>query len=188
MARPIAKDYSVKRTAIVRAAAVVLARDGVARASMAQVAAACGISKANIYHYYGSKEVLLFDILDCYLSELRNRICGLPVEATLQDLTREILLAYEGMDAEHKIQSEVMPLLPSDQQHVLRGYQRDMVERMENVLIAAAPGLKEPREAAMSVFGMLNWFYMWKPRADAEERERYARTVADLTLGGVAAL
>ncbi|MEM6276810.1 MAG: TetR/AcrR family transcriptional regulator [Pseudomonadota bacterium] len=188
MARPIAQDHSQKRAAILRAAAQVLAQEGVARASMAQVAAACGISKANIYHYYGSKEALLFDILDTYLSALRDRICGLASEATLHDLTREILLAYEGMDAEHKIQSEVMPLLPDAQQGILRAHQRDMVQRMEAALLAAAPDLGDPREAAMSVFGMLNWFYMWKPRADAQDRERYARSVANLTLGGVGAL
>ncbi|MEP5152247.1 TetR family transcriptional regulator, partial [Planktotalea sp.] len=50
MARPIAKDHDAKRAHILCEAAVVFARDGIARASMAQVAKACGISKANIYH------------------------------------------------------------------------------------------------------------------------------------------
>jgi AcrR family transcriptional regulator len=31
---------------------------------MSQLAAACGISKANIYHYYDGKEALLFDLLE----------------------------------------------------------------------------------------------------------------------------
>ena len=55
MARPIAKDHSEKRAHILRIAARVFADGGIARASMAQVAEACGISKANIYHYYDSQ-------------------------------------------------------------------------------------------------------------------------------------
>ena len=41
------------------------------------------------------------------------------------------------------------------------------------------------RAAAMSVFGMLNWFYMWNTRQDAKGRAAYAKTVAQMTMGGV---
>jgi hypothetical protein len=37
----------------------------------------------------------------------------------------------------------------------------------------------------MSVFGMLNWFYMWNTRQDAKGRAAYAKTVAQMTMGGV---
>ena len=77
MARPIAKDHSEKRAHILRIAARVFADGGIARASMAQVAEACGISKANIYHYYDSKDALVFDILDSYLRTLRDRLAQL---------------------------------------------------------------------------------------------------------------
>lgn len=198
MPRPIAKDYDDKRQAILRSAAQVFAREGIARASMAQVAKASGISKANIYHYYDSKQALLFDMLDKYLSALRDRICGLDLSGmAAQDKLRavlaETLLSYEGMDAEHKIQTEGIALLPAAQQDVLKGYQRDMVILMEIVLKDAAPEVFDGdraklRAAAMSVFGMLNWFYMWNRAADAEARRAYADLVARLTMGGVPAL
>ena len=60
MARPIAKDYDAKRSHILKTAARVFADTGYARASMSQVAKDCGFSKANIYHYYSSKDALLF--------------------------------------------------------------------------------------------------------------------------------
>ena len=63
MARPIAKDHREKRSAILKQAAVYFADHGYDRASVNGVAGACGISKSLIYHYYDSKEQLLFDIL-----------------------------------------------------------------------------------------------------------------------------
>ena len=63
MARTIAKDHDAKRAHILKTAARVFAEEGFARASMNQLARACGISKANIYHYYDSKDALHFDIL-----------------------------------------------------------------------------------------------------------------------------
>lgn len=198
MARSIAKDHADKRTRILTIAAQQFAAQGYAQASMAQVSEACGISKANIYHYYPSKTALLFDILNTYLSELRDRVCGLAEvdltpAAQLHAFTAEVLLAYEGMDALHTIQTESLPLLPEDEQETLRGYQREMVRKLGGILVQAAPdGLAADRErlhhASMSVFGMLNWFYMWNQGADRAARLDYARLVAELTLEGVSGL
>ncbi|MEM7596464.1 MAG: TetR/AcrR family transcriptional regulator, partial [Pseudomonadota bacterium] len=41
------------------------------------------------------------------------------------------------------------------------------------------------RNVTMSVFGMLNWFYMWNPNATEAARIDYAASVADLTLNGL---
>lgn len=197
MVRTIAKDYDIKREKILTAAAHVFAHHGVASASMAEVAKACGISKGNIYHYYDSKLAILFEILDSYLSRLRGRIIAIKLDAgdvagSLEKLCAETLDAYEGMDEEHKIQTEGIPLLPEDQQTVLKGYQRDMVHHLETFLSAANKSLQSNpqtrRAATMSVFGMLNWFYMWNTHNDADGRAAYAKTVAAMTMGGVQAL
>ncbi|MEM9342312.1 MAG: TetR/AcrR family transcriptional regulator [Pseudomonadota bacterium] len=195
MARPRAKDHDDKRRFILDTAAEVFAQAGIVGASMNEVAKACGISKANIYHYYGSKNDLVFDILDTYLSELCDLICGLdlvekPPKEQLHTLTREFLLAYEGMDNEHKIQTEGIPLLQLEQQNALRGYQRDLVDCVAGALRACAPETlgrdkAKCRDVTMSVFGMLNWFYMWNPGANKRQRIAYSKTVADLTLTGI---
>jgi hypothetical protein len=65
-----------------------------------------------------------------------------------------------------------------------------MVRHLEAFLIVSNKGLQSDTEtrraAAMSVFGMLNWFYMWNTRQDAKGRAAYAKTVAQMTMGGVA--
>ncbi len=188
MGRSVARDHDAKRAAILKAAAQVFAREGVARASMAQVAAQAGVSKGNLYHYWDGKDALLFDILDSYLSSLRDVICDGP--DGLEPMLTRTLLAYEGMDDEHRIQAEGMALLPADQAKVLRGYQRDMVAALSGELARQVPGLDRTRlrDATMSVFGMLNWFYMWNPGADAEARRAYACTIAAIAEGGVGRL
>ena len=198
MARTIAKDHDKKRAQILRQAARVFATEGFDRASMSQLAQACGISKANIYHYYASKDALLFDILDSYLRALRDRILAVDIAAmtppeALHALVLEILLAYQGADHEHRIQVRRLAILPEGEQKILRAYQRDMVRRMSQVLEMCAPETfaAEPaklRAAAMSVFGMLNWYYMWNTKADTRARREYARLVTDLTLGGLRAV
>ena len=195
MARTIAKDHDDKRRQILKTAAKVFAIDGVDRASMSQVAQACGISKANIYHYYSSKSVLLFDILDTYLRELRDRVCavtaqGRSAEEHFRATVCEILLAYEGSDDEHRVQAGGLSALQEDQQAILRNYQRDLVGHMSGILKKLAPEVfeRDPqklRSVTMSVFGMLNWFYMWNSSAGAPERQKYSALVSDLTLKGI---
>ncbi|WP_170436209.1 TetR/AcrR family transcriptional regulator [Ruegeria arenilitoris] len=198
MARTIAKDHDQKRAQILKSAARVFAREGFDRASMTQLARECGISKANIYHYYDSKDAILFDILETYLRELRDLICGLEIEGLsppekLHRVVAEILLAYQGVDDEHRVQTSGMSALPEDQQRLLRGYQRDMVNFLSGILSEVAPDVFQGdgaklRSATMSVFGMLNWYYMWNSGADAQARRDYAALVSNLTLSGVKAL
>ncbi len=195
MSRPIAKDHEEKRSHILKVAARVFAETGYARASMSQVAKDCGISKANIYHYYSSKDALLFDILDTYLSALRDRIIGLDLTGLepskqLGRIVGETLRAYEGMDREHKIQTEGIPSLPVEQQRTLKAYQRDLVEQLSDVVAQIAPDVfaNDPRKlraTVMSIFGMLNWFYMWNGNADHNARDDYAKLVTQLTVAGV---
>ena len=75
----------------------------------------------------------------------------------------------------------------------MRGYQRDMVRFLSDTIAAAAPEVladdkPKLRATTMSVFGMLNWYYMWNTGAGTEAREDYARLVTNLTLRGVGGL
>ena len=67
MPRRRATSYDSKLVHIRDTAAALFARDGFSRTSMAELASDCGVSKALLYHYFDSKEALLFDILRAYL-------------------------------------------------------------------------------------------------------------------------
>lgn len=194
MARPIAADYEDKRQGLLAPAAQVFAEHGFDRASMVQVAKAGGVSKATIYHYYASKDDLLFDILESYLRGLRDAVLGLdlseqsPEGAFLETVT-QVLLCYQGADTQHRLQIDTLGRLAPDRQKVLRRYQSELVRFMSARLVAVSPDLhSEPnrlRAVTMSVFGMLNWHYMWNGAADGPARRDYAQVVAGLVLDGV---
>ena len=195
MARPIAKDYGTKRRLILAQAARLFANEGFDRTSVSRVAQACEISKANVYHYYGGKDEILFDILDAYLSGLRDRIvwmdlAGQTAQKRFALTITEILLAYQGADFEHRLQANVLGHLPPEQQAILQGYQKDLVSHLSSLVSDIAPQIFEGdkpklRAATMSVFGMLNWFYMWNPNADEKARKDYGELIGKLCLNGL---
>ena len=197
MARPIAKDHDLKRGAILKTAARTFADEGFDSASMAGLARACGISKSLIYHYYPSKEALLYDILFTHLSALKEAVdgveAGADAEADLRTIVHVILEAYRHADAEHKLQLEALGALPDAERKVLEALQRDLVKLVSDALARAAEGLftakpEALRPAAMSLFGMLNWVYMWHRPKGGISRSDYADMATDLMLGGMARL
>ncbi|MEQ8479500.1 MAG: TetR/AcrR family transcriptional regulator [Hoeflea sp.] len=199
MARTIAKDHEAKRQAILKTAAVFFARHGFDRASMGKLAEACGVSKALIYHYYPSKDALLFDILDTHLTALAEVVedaAGAEdgaAQARLRLVIKAVLLAYRDSDAEHKVQLDALSSLPEEDQKHLRAVQRRMVAVMSDCIRAVAPERFSARPelvvpVTMSVFGMLNWFYLWHKPGGPVDRDAYANIVTDLVLGGVPAL
>ncbi|MCP1200418.1 TetR/AcrR family transcriptional regulator [Notoacmeibacter sp. MSK16QG-6] len=193
MARAKAADHEEKRGAILRTAAAAFAEHGYDATSMRDLATACGVSKALIYHYYPSKEVLLSDVIGEHLEALLTAIGEVPYDleptARLRAATATILENYQEADSEHKLQLNALSRLPVEDQKRLRQLQRQIVEKMEKVIIALAPERFEAeptllRPVTMSLFGMLNWFYLWK-RGGGISREDYANMVADLFIGGL---
>ena len=189
MARGVAKDHDAKRGALRKGAATYFADHGFDRASMMGAARACGVSKALIYHYWDSKEALLFDILDTHLSELVEAVDAAKAGG-LEALIRAILLAYADADAEHKLQLEVLGVLPAKRQEPLIKMQRHLVVVMSEALAQERPALDEDRlrAVAMSVFGILNWYYMWHRPGRGMSREDYAEMIGKFVMGGLKTL
>lgn len=194
MARSRARDYDEKRLSLLRQAAAVFARDGYDRASMAGLAAECGVSKALFYHYYASKEALLFDIISTHLEELVEAVeaaddAGLDPVLRLEGLVGALLEAYRDADAEHKLQVGTMQILPDAEQAQLKALERQLVARFADAIRAVAPEVFENtpllKPVTMSLFGMTNWFYMWFREGGPVSRADYARLATRLLVGGV---
>lgn len=197
MARARAKDYDDKRRAILHRAATVFARDGYDRASMAGLAAECGVSKALLYHYHASKEALLFAILSNHLQALVDVAdeaddASLPPEKRLHRLVSALLEAYRDADAEHRVQVNALKLLPEEDQERLKALERRLVERFAEAIRALNPeafaGRPLLKPVTMSLFGMLNWFYMWFREGGAVDRAGYAGLATHILVSGVRAL
>ncbi len=197
MSRSRARDYDDKREAILHRAAIVFSRDGYDRASMARLAAECGVSKALLYHYCASKEALLFGIVENHLQGLVEAVGeaddgALSPAERLHRLVAALLDAYRDADAEHRVQIEGMRLLPEAEQRTLKALERrlvaifaDAVGALKPDTLAGGPLLKP---VTMSLFGMLNWFYMWHREDGPLSRDDYAKLATQLLVGGVRGL
>ncbi|MFM8766899.1 MAG: TetR/AcrR family transcriptional regulator [Rubrivivax sp.] len=72
MARPRAATYDDQRAQILKAAADLFARKGYTAATLNEVAAASGVSKATLYHYFSDKHALLEDIVRSHVARLEQ--------------------------------------------------------------------------------------------------------------------
>jgi AcrR family transcriptional regulator len=189
MPRGIARDHDEKRTALRQGAARYFARHGYDRASMTGAARECGVSKALIYHYYDSKEALLFDILQAHLSDLAEAAEAASDDGLVGQI-HAILDAYADADSEHKLQLDALETLPPELRKPLIDLQRRLVALMAQAVAAENPTLTGDRlrAATMSVFGILNWFYMWHRPGKGLSRSAYADLATDFVRGGLAAL
>lgn len=197
MARSRASDYDEKREAMLHRAATVFARDGYDRSSMAGLAAECGVSKALLYHYYASKEALLFDILRTHLTELAEAVedaddPSLPPEERLERLVETLLDSYRDADAEHKVQLNALQLLPEAERNALKALERRLVSRFADAVQGLDPDLFRNgpmlKPVTMSLFGMLNWAFTWFRDGGAVSRADYARLASRLLIGGIRSL
>jgi AcrR family transcriptional regulator len=161
------------------------------------VASACGISKSLIYHYYDSKEQLLFDILHSHLTALYEGLISLQPaadpEVQLRQLVRTLLQMYRGADAEHRLQLQSTTALPKAQRHILADIQRSIVNEFSQAICAAAPeylgqASDHLRPLTMSLFGMVNWFYLWHQPGRGMNRDSYADLATEILLGGLTRL
>jgi TetR/AcrR family transcriptional regulator len=196
MARTRASDYDDKRRTILDRSAELFAAHGYDRASMSRIAEACGVSKANLYHYYRDKEEILFDVIRFHLVELLEAVeaadaPGLAPEARLRSLVGALLEAYRDADAQHKVQINDLALLPQPRQDELRAIERDLVRVFAETIAGVAPHLKGTRllkPVTMSFFGMVNWHYLWFRDTGDVSRADYADLVTRLLADGTAGL
>lgn len=198
MARTRAVDFEEKRRGILDSAAAVFAEQGMEKASMSQIAAHGQISKALLYHYYPSKDALIFAIIITHLQELDAAIEAaddptLPPQQRLRRLVGTVLESYRGADNQHKVQLNATSALSDEQKTEILGVERHIVKRFAVVLRQINPDLDNPQRplltpVTMSLFGMMNWVYMWFRDGGRVTREDYADVATTLILEGIKAV
>ena len=192
MARPRANNYDDKRRAILDRSAALFSEYGYDRASMNRIAEACGVSKANLYHYYKDKDQLLFDVIRVHLEDLNQVVEAadqpdLPPQARVRELVGALLEAYRDADAQHSVQISSMRFLSDEQQTALKNMERDLVRVFSSAVLGIAPQLKDTvmlKPVTMSLFGMVNWHYLWFRNNGPFSRADYADLVTKLIVDG----
>jgi len=193
MARQRASDYEEKSQVILDTAAALIAANGYDRTSMASIAAACGVSKALLYHYYEDKDSILFDIIGRNLDHDLELMTGvdhqdLQPRARLRAMIGGLLEAFRYSSDQHQAQISNLQLLPRNYQDVLREKERQLAHIVARTISEACPNLKGSNflmPVTMSLFTMLNWQYLWFREDGPITRAQYADFVTQLFLAGV---
>ena len=198
MARTRAQDFEEKQRSILDNAAEVFARQGMDKASMSQIATHAQVSKALLYHYYPSNDALIFAIIITHLEELDSAvedadIPDLPPKDRLRRLVGAVLETYRGADNQHKVQLNAASALSDGQKAEILAVERQIVRRFAGVLDLINPGLNDKERplltpVTMSLFGMMNWMYMWFRDGGRISREDYADIATTLILEGIKAV
>jgi AcrR family transcriptional regulator len=196
MSRTRSATFEQHRDEIRASAARLFARHGYPVTPTAELARACGISKALLYHYYRAKEQLLFDIADRYLDSLLAIVAEVEAQplaapARLRRLVERFMGAYEDAAVYHRVLvQDVKYLKPAHRNHV-NAKQRRVVQAYAEAVAAAAPQLAGSallKPVTMTLFGMINWTFTWLKDEGPVRHADMAPVVADLFLNGVGAV
>jgi AcrR family transcriptional regulator len=196
MARPRSAGFDDQREQIFAAAAHLFATRGYTAATMNEVAAACGVSKATLYHYVRDKQDLLLQISVNHVARLEALVVAvvalqLPANGHLRALIQRFMQVYANAQNEHRVLTEDVKFLDAvDLRKVLAG-QRRVVAAFAAALCALRPGLqaaKLDKPLAMLLFGMMNWTFTWLKADGALTHDSLAELVLALFVGGLPAV
>ena len=196
MARPRSAGFANQLDQILAASARLFASRGYTATTMNDVAAACGVSKATLYHYVDDKQGLLAQIAAGHVARLETLVLDvaarrLPPEARLRELIHRFMQAYASAEHQHRVLTEDVKFLgPAERERVLDG-QRRVVSAFADTVAELRPDLGAAqlhKPLAMLLFGMINWTFTWLHAGGALSHETLAPMVVDLFFGGLPAV
>jgi AcrR family transcriptional regulator len=171
----------------------VFCEKGYEGASMRDLARASGMSLAGLYHYFKSKERLLFlvqkNTFTTILEKLKTRLHhGTDPEQCIRIFILNHLEYFmsnqQGLKVLSHEDESLKNGLSSEIAAIKREYYRICLGLMED--LRGKRGLDfNTRTAVMSLFGMINWIYTWyNPRIDGNA-ETLAERMGDIVLNGI---
>jgi AcrR family transcriptional regulator len=195
-----------QRQAILEAAAASIAAHGYHGMSMRELAAATGKGLSSLYHYFPSKEEILFalqqEAFQTLIGATEEALAGVeePAARLYAFLSQHLRYLAERPDVMRVLIHEAGSLPPA-RRRILRQLKERYFAIGRGIvgeLIAEGcgrpgagggppPGGAELDRIAYSVFGMLNWIYGWyRPEHHGSARD-LARTIHGIALCGLVA-
>ncbi|MGA3167845.1 MAG: TetR/AcrR family transcriptional regulator [Terriglobia bacterium] len=181
---------------ICRVAARVFYAKGYDGASMQDIAEAVGLTKAGLYHHVGSKDRLLFEIMNYGMDILDETVLAPiqdiadPRERLRRTIIGHIDLIVRARDQEitvilHENRSLSGPLRKklNVRKRAYIDYLEDLIKRVQEQ--SGKPFLVKPRLAAFALLGMINWLYQWYTSQGHIKQEELTQVYVDFFLRGV---
>lgn len=181
-----------RRQEILDGAAAMFAKNGFDGTGIATIAQHLGVSKALLYHYYQSKEALLYDMLHVHC-QLLVRTAGSAVEEhdsaelRLQSVIRALMRLYVQSRDKHIVLLNDLHCLPPTQQRQIKNLEKKVLNVIKELIAELRPDLDAPAESALTMYliGAINWTYTWfNPQGPLSENE-FADLATSLFLKGI---
>jgi AcrR family transcriptional regulator len=178
---------------ILEHATEVFCEKGYTGASMRDLSRATGMSLAGMYHYFGSKDRLLYLIqkhtFSTILSSLRDRLSRSQdpqqrIRALIDNHLEYFLEHQQAM----KVLSHEDDVLEGEYGREIARIKREYYQICRELLdgYKKEKGLEfDSRTAVLLLFGMMNWIYTWyNPRLDGKA-ERLAQDMSKIFFRGI---
>ncbi len=195
--RPPRKSTERKRDELLSKAATLIARKGFEATSMRDLGKAMDSSLAGLYHYFETKEDLLFQLqfrTFASLLEQQQAVAARPgtPEERLDRLVTGHLQFYARHANELKACTFELESLGGKPYDTIEAIRREYYRLMSAVVAGVMGGpsskgkeTKKSRHATLFIFGMLNWIFMWYDPSRHGTVEQIGREMRDLVLNGL---
>lgn len=184
-----------RHQAILETAARVICAKGFDGASIQEIADACELTKAGLYHHIQSKENLLAEIMtfgmDQFEAEVLDQVRAIedPVERLKACMERNIELVTRGTCKEVTIILHEHATLRGPAGKRIDARKKKYVRFLENsfaeAVLAGAIRPVKPKVAAFSFLGMVLWIYKWWRPEGALGGDQIAEDMIDLLFTGL---
>jgi AcrR family transcriptional regulator len=184
-----------ERLRILRSAERVYRTRGYAAAGMREIAVEADLSPANLYHYFGSKEELLFFCQDRVLDRLHDalevaRTARGPIAERLRDFAVTHVLCLIDDAEGSAAHFEINALSPKFRARI----SAKRAEYKEGIRALIALGIRrgelrrcDPTLAMRGFAGVLNWAAHWYHPDGPHSAQEVARNLADYAVAGLTA-
>ncbi len=140
MARTRSENYDGIHLGILTQAAALFSAQGYMRSSIADLADACKLSRGALYHYFDSKEAILFAILDAHVREMIQHVEAAlaPGGQTLvqfRNVIRAIVEVNAKSPNEQRVLIHDLSFLNEDEQQAIKNLERQLVDIVTDLLV-----------------------------------------------------
>lgn len=192
MVRPRADNYQERRSEILDAAASIFAERGFDGTSTSAIASKCGVSKALLYHYFTSKEEILFEMLVAHCQFLvASAQAALKdsdtADVQLASVVGELISLYMSSQDKHIALMNNLKSLSPEQQKEIKKLERTLVQIIKGIVARLRPELSEPLQTSLAMYlmGAINWTYTWFKPEGPVSSEQFARLASSMFLDGL---
>ena len=187
-------DHNKRKQEILRVAARIFRQKGYNATSMNDLAAACGLFKGSLYHYFKNKEEILRETIQSYFDYLMPHLD--QIDSSTASPKERLRMSLEIQLRSIEANRDAVSVALREDRSVQNPYRQAYVAQ-RNRLEAHLAGILEEgiekgvfrkldvRMTTKAILGMCNWATIWYNRGGRLASSEIARHFADIAISGI---